>query len=267
MPKGSISAFATLFMQGKSMKAIMHPGWVGPTLKCTGKKPTHQRNRVHPPFILLHLSLTKMNGSPSHMPPPTLKLLLIGDSGTGKSSILLRFVDDKFLGEEVQSSTIGVDFKVKLIQSHDKTVKLTIWDTAGQERFRTLTSSYYRGAHGVILVYDITRRDTFEHLGDWMSELEVYSNIQSSIKMVIGNKSDKTEERQVAREQGVEYAKKIGALFMESSAKSNVHIQDAFEELVFKILEHPDLIDGTAGRKQRSLDIHGMEDTSSSCSC
>ncbi|KAL1077818.1 hypothetical protein V6Z11_D10G120100 [Gossypium hirsutum] len=117
------------------------------------------------------------------------KLLMIGDSGVGKSSLLLSFTSDSF---EELSPTIGVDFKVKYINAGDKKLKLAIWDTAGQERFRTLTSSYYRGAQGVIMVYDVTRRETFTNLSDvWAKEIELYSTNQDCIKMLVGNKVDK----------------------------------------------------------------------------
>ena len=104
--------------------------------------------------------------------------------------MLLRFTDDTF-DEHIQS-TIGVDFKVKHLQVDDKKVKLTIWDTAGQERFRTLTSSYYRGAHGVVLVYDVTRMDSFENLEQWLKEVQMYSpgNGEAVIKLLVGNKCD-----------------------------------------------------------------------------
>lgn len=101
-----------------------------------------------------------------------LKLLLVGDAGVGKSSILLRFTDDSF--DEHLQSTIGIDFKQKRYESNGKKVRATIWDTAGQERFRTLTGSYYRGSQGVILVYDITRAETFENLSRWLEEVEMY---------------------------------------------------------------------------------------------
>lgn len=115
------------------------------------------------------------------------KILLIGDAGVGKSSILLRFTDDSF--EEHLASTIGVDFKVKTVTIGGSTVKLTIWDTAGQERFRTLTSSYYRGCHGVILTFDVNDRQTFTNLKQWLEEVDMYSTSQSSAKMLVGNES------------------------------------------------------------------------------
>ncbi|CAL5323959.1 unnamed protein product [Camellia sinensis] len=117
------------------------------------------------------------------------KLLMIGDSGVGKSSLLLSFTSDTF---EDLSPTIGVDFKVKYVVVGGKKLKLAIWDTAGQERFRTLTSSYYRGAQGIIMVYDVTRRDTFTNLSEvWGKEIELYSTNQDCIKMLVGNKVDK----------------------------------------------------------------------------
>ena len=132
------------------------------------------------------------NESPSY--DHLFKLLLIGDAGVGKSSMLLRFTDDTF-SEQLQS-TIGVDFKVKMITVNGKKVKMTIWDTAGQERFRTLTSSYYRGAQGIVLVYDVNRRDTFENLNHWLKEVEAYSPAagRDVVKLLVGNKIDKVKE-------------------------------------------------------------------------
>ena len=119
------------------------------------------------------------------------KLLLIGDAGVGKSSILLRYTDNTF--DEHLQSTIGVDFKVKIAVKDGKKIKLTIWDTAGQERFRTLTSAYYRGAQGIILTYDVTRRETFEALNVWLQEVDVYSpgGGANVVKLLVGNKIDK----------------------------------------------------------------------------
>merc|ERR1712112_94651 len=118
----------------------------------------------------------------------TLKILIIGDSGAGKSSLLLRFTDDTFDPE--QAATIGVDFKVKTLNVDGNRAKLAIWDTAGQERFRTLTPSYYRGAQGVIVVYDVTNRESFSKIENWLTELETYSTNQDLVKMLVGNKCD-----------------------------------------------------------------------------
>lgn len=177
------------------------------------------------------------------------KLLLVGDAGVGKSSILLRFTDDTF--DAHLQSTIGVDFKVKVLTIRtpdgDKRVKVTIWDTAGQERFRTLTSSYYRGAQGIILVYDISRRDTFEALNQWLQEVEVYcpGGGRNVVKLLVGNKVD-MPARVVSTTEAQEWARSRGMLFVESSAKTRVGIQQVFEETVRKILENPMLCAGTS---------------------
>ncbi|KAI9492138.1 P-loop containing nucleoside triphosphate hydrolase protein [Zychaea mexicana] len=171
----------------------------------------------------------------------TLKLLLIGNSGVGKSSLLLRFTDDTFLPPDEVSATIGVDFKVSMMNLNGDTYKLTIWDTAGQERFRTLTSSYYRGAQGVILVYDVCNRETFDALKTWMNEVNTYCSSQDVVKMIVGNKVDKDGSRVVSYKEGAELARKLQTLFIECSAKTKVGVKEAFEELVEKIIETPNL--------------------------
>eukprot|EP00475_Leptophrys_vorax_P011678 TRINITY_DN18218_c0_g2_i2.p1 TRINITY_DN18218_c0_g2~~TRINITY_DN18218_c0_g2_i2.p1 ORF type:complete len:202 (+),score=5.25 TRINITY_DN18218_c0_g2_i2:52-657(+) len=136
----------------------------------------------------------------------------------------------------------GVDFKLKSVVVNGKHVKLTIWDTAGQERFRTLTSSYYRGAQGVILVYDVTRRETFSSLAElWLKEVDMYSNVPACVLMLVANKTDQESARQVSREEGIEFARQCGSLFLECSAKTRVNVQQCFSELVQKILETPAL--------------------------
>jgi len=172
------------------------------------------------------------------------KLLIIGDAGVGKSSILLRFTDDSF--DDYIQSTIGVDFKVKHLDVMDKRVKITIWDTAGQERFRTLTSSYYRGAQGVILCYDVTRPDSFNNLQHWLKEVKLYSpnNGEGVVKLLVGNKIDL--ERKVSRETAESWARSQGMLFLEASAKTKMGIRQCFMEVVQKIVEDPDLLNNTA---------------------
>merc|ERR1711998_160283 len=170
------------------------------------------------------------------------KLLMIGDSGVGKSSILLRFVDDRF-DESSMDPTIGVDFKVKMfdVPGEDQRLKLTIWDTAGQERFRTLTSAYYRGAHGIILVYDVGRRESFEALQKiWLKEVDLYSTYPDAVKLLIGNKIDQ-EPREVSKAEGDAFARESATLFIECSAKTKVGIDQAFAEVVTKILETPSM--------------------------
>ncbi|GAB1603057.1 ras-related protein Rab-18A-like isoform X2 [Argonauta hians] len=168
----------------------------------------------------------------------TLKILIIGESGVGKSSLLLRFTDDTFDPE--QASTIGVDFKVKTLAVDGNKAKLAIWDTAGQERFRTLTPSYYRGAQGVILVYDVCSKQSFSKLDAWLNELETFATKHDLIKMLVGNKIDK-ERREVSKEEGLKFARKHHMLFIEASAKTREGVQCAFEELVEKIIQTPGL--------------------------
>ncbi|KAJ0476694.1 putative small GTP-binding protein [Helianthus annuus] len=137
-----------------------------------------------------------------------------------------------------------VDFKIKLFTVGGKRLKLTIWDTAGQERFRTLTSSYYRGAQGIILVYDVTRRETFTNLSEiWAKEVDLYSTNQDCVKMLVGNKVDKDSERFVSREEGAALAKELGCLFLECSARTQENVPQCFEELAQKIMEVPSLLE------------------------
>ena len=153
------------------------------------------------------------------------KILVIGDSGVGKSCLLLRFSDDKF--NESYISTIGVDFRIKTVNFEDSTAKLQIWDTAGQERFRTITSSYYRGAHGIIVVYDITDEKSFKSVEMWLGEISKYAN-EGVAKMIVANKSDMEESRAVSVEKGSELAKKLQVPFIETSAKASINVEKAF---------------------------------------
>lgn len=167
----------------------------------------------------------------------SFKILLVGDAGVGKSSLLLRFASDTF---DVQP-TIGVDFKSKLMTLGDKRLRLTIWDTAGNEKFRTLTSTYYRGAEGVILVYDVTRPETFANLSTWLEEVQLYSTKPDCIKMIVGNKVDRENESIIQKKEGKEFANQHGCLFIECSAKTRHNVEQSFEELLLKILDTPSL--------------------------
>lgn len=162
------------------------------------------------------------------------KLLLIGNSSVGKSCILLRFSDNIFNDNFLP--TIGVDFKIRTFDLQSKTIKMQIWDTAGQERFKTITSSYYRGAHGVILVYDITDRQSFKDLENWLLETEKHAS-EDIVKILVGNKSDLESSRVVTYAEGKTYASNNGMEFIETSAKGNVNIEEAFFTIARKIKE------------------------------
>jgi Ras-related protein Rab-1A len=163
------------------------------------------------------------------------KLLLIGNSSVGKSSLLVRFVDD--IWEENFVPTIGVDFKLKTLDVNGKKVKLQIWDTAGQERFKNITASYYRGGNGVLVVYDITDRDSFTNLTSWLIEIEKNAN-KNVFKLLIGNKNDLESERKVTFNEGKEFADSNGMKFIETSAKTADKVYEAFELLTKEIIKN-----------------------------
>ena len=153
------------------------------------------------------------------------KILLIGNSGVGKSSLLLRFADDTFTDNFMP--TIGVDFKIRTLEVDGRTIKLQIWDTAGQERFKTITSSYYKGAHGIIVVYDITDKESFKNIDNWMNEVEKHASDNVS-RILVGNKCDMDESRQVTTDEGKELADQYNIRFMETSAKESANVEEAF---------------------------------------
>ena len=148
-----------------------------------------------------------------------LKILLIGDSGVGKSSIVLRLIDNIY--NESYISTIGVDFKIKNIVVDNKHIKVQIWDTAGQERFKTITNSYYRGSHGIFIVYDITSKKSFDNIKVWLSELYKF-RIKEELKItIIGNKKDLNDKREVDYEEANQYSIDNGFGYYEISSKDS----------------------------------------------
>lgn len=153
------------------------------------------------------------------------KLLLIGDSAVGKTCILFRFSEDAFNSTFI--STIGIDFKIRTVDLDGKKIKLQIWDTAGQERFRTITTAYYRGAMGIMLVYDITNEKSFDNIRTWIRNIEEHAS-KDVEKMMLGNKCDLNDRRQVSKERGEQLAVEHGIKFMETSAKASINVEDAF---------------------------------------
>ncbi|XP_072986749.1 ras-related protein RABE1c-like [Typha latifolia] len=155
-----------------------------------------------------------------------IKLLLIGDSGVGKSCLLLRFSDDTFTTSFI--TTIGIDFKIRTVDLDGKRVKLQIWDTAGQERFRTITTAYYRGAMGILLVYDVTDESSFNNIRNWIRNIEQHASDNVN-KILVGNKADMDEsKRAVPTSRGQMLADEYGIKFFETSAKTNLNVEQVF---------------------------------------
>ncbi|XP_078358796.1 ras-related protein Rab-11B-like [Oculina patagonica] len=162
------------------------------------------------------------------------KIVLIGDSGVGKSNLLSRYTKNEFhLGSK---ATIGVELAQKTIEVEDKNIRAQIWDTAGQERYRAITSAYYRGALGAILVYDIAKVTSFQNLDKWIAELKQHTEQNLSV-IIVGNKSDLKHLRIVETKRGRQFAADQGMLFMETSALDSTNVTEAFEDLVIHIYE------------------------------
>uniref|UniRef100_A0A7S4P7G3 Uncharacterized protein n=1 Tax=Paramoeba aestuarina TaxID=180227 RepID=A0A7S4P7G3_9EUKA len=197
------------------------------------------------------------------------KLLLIGDSGVGKSCLLLRFADDTYT--ESYISTIGVDFKIRTIELEGKVIKLQIWDTAGQERFRTITSSYYRGAHGIIVVYDISDQVTFNNVKQWLQEIDRYA-CENVNKLLVGNKCD-VEKRDVSVETGKQFAASLPVPipFIETSAKNSTNVESAFltmaAEIKNRMVAQTPVAKPNSGDGAVNLGSSNQINTNDSCGC
>ena len=158
-----------------------------------------------------------------------IKILTLGDTLVGKSSIVLRFSDNRF--DDNQLATIGIDYKTKYIKVKDASVKVLLWDTAGQEKFRNIARQYYKGANGVLLIYDVCDRKSYERIGFWMDELKQNNEIEQLYIILVGNKIDLEEKRVVTREEAEKYAEDNNINYLEVSAKTGEGILDLFNEV------------------------------------
>ena len=163
----------------------------------------------------------------------SFKILLLGDSAVGKTSLLSKYVDNTF--QEQHIATIGVEYKDKFIIKNDFNIRLQIWDTAGQERFHSISKNLYRGTNGVFFVYDITREETFNNLKNWIRE---FQDVEGDIKgVILGNKCDMEEERVIQEKQLISFSEKFQMPYLETSAKDNINVKEGFELMVDELLK------------------------------
>ena len=185
------------------------------------------------------------------------KVLLLGNSNVGKSSLFLRFVDD--IWNDTFVPTIGVDFKIKTFDIDEKKIKMQIWDTAGQERFKNIIASYYRGAHGILLIYDVTDKDSFKNLSNWLIEIEKNAS-KNVLKVLIGNKTDLEDKRVITYNQGKEFADTYGLKFIETSAKKNLNVTEAFETLGRELMQASEDKKITKQRQNKKISVAKAQD-------
>ena len=185
------------------------------------------------------------------------KVLLLGNSNVGKSSLFLRFVDD--IWNDTFVPTIGVDFKIKTFDIDEKKIKMQIWDTAGQERFKNIIASYYRGAHGILLIYDVTDKDSFKNLNNWLIEIEKNAS-KNVLKVLIGNKSDLEDKRVITFNHGKDFADTYGLKFIETSAKKNLNVNEAFETLGRELMQASEDKKITKQKQNKKISVAKVQD-------
>ncbi|XP_004540808.1 ras-related protein Rab-15 isoform X1 [Maylandia zebra] len=186
------------------------------------------------------------------------RLLMLGDSGVGKTCMLRRFTESDF--DTTHISTIGIDFKMKTLEVDGTKVRVQIWDTAGQERYQTITKQYYRRAQGVIFVYDVTDKLSFKHIAKWVSDVDEYTT-QKMETILVGNKCDDSLRREVSKNQGTKLAGSYGMEFFETSASKNINISESFERLTELVLQaHKRDVDNLLGSLDSYLDKAGLEE-------
>ncbi|XP_067620392.1 ras-related protein Rab-30 [Eurosta solidaginis] len=193
------------------------------------------------------------------------KIVLVGNAGVGKTCLVRRFTQGLF--PPGQGATIGVDFMIKTVEVEGEKIKLQIWDTAGQERFRSITQSYYRSAHALILVYDISCQPTFDCLPDWLREIQEYAN-SKVLKILVGNKTDR-DDREIPTQIGEEFAKQHDMYFLETSAKEAENVERLFYEIAAELIDQARSKDGTNLSKTTvdsiGLGNFGAKGTQNSC--
>ena len=192
------------------------------------------------------------------------KIVIIGDSGVGKSCLLLRFADDTFTDNFY--TTIGVDFRFKCVQINEKKIKLQIWDTAGQERFKTVTSAYYRGADGILIVYDQTDKNSFDHLNDWLDDILKYTT-DEPIKLVIGNKDDLNEQKVISDDDIRNFSNRSNIEIVKTSAKSSFQVNYAFEKLTQKLINSREGKKVNSGYNLEQTPLEGKFAQKNLCNC
>ena len=170
----------------------------------------------------------------------TFKIILLGESGVGKTCILRRYVDNKF--QPAHLSTFGIDFRIKKINVYDRSVKLKIWDTAGQERYHNITKTTFKNADGILLVFDVTDESSFERIQFWMKEIESNLSLDLISLILVGNKSD-IKERTISKEKGIKLAESLKISYYETSALENIGIDNAFMDIAKLMLKKNKIVD------------------------